>query len=65
MPEKTVLLTIENNIAYVALNRAEKHNAINMNMFHQLDKVIKQLQKDKTLRAPTHTHVERSLRNYS
>ncbi|MFB0980667.1 MAG: crotonase/enoyl-CoA hydratase family protein [Alteromonadaceae bacterium] len=51
MPEKTVLLTIENNIAYVALNRADKHNAINMNMFHQLDKVIKQLQKDKTLRA--------------
>ncbi|TWX49261.1 crotonase/enoyl-CoA hydratase family protein [Colwellia hornerae] len=51
MPEKTVLLTIENNIAYVALNRADKHNAINMMMFYQLDKIIKQLQKDKTLRA--------------
>jgi enoyl-CoA hydratase/carnithine racemase len=51
MTEKTVLLTIENNIAYVALNRAEKHNAINMKMFHQLDSLIKQLQKDKTLRA--------------
>jgi enoyl-CoA hydratase/carnithine racemase len=51
MPEKTVLLTIENNIAYVALNRAEKHNAINMMMFYQLDKIIKQLQKDRTLRA--------------
>lgn len=51
MSEKTVLLTIENNIAYVALNRADKHNAINMLMFYQLDKVIKQLKKDKTLRA--------------
>jgi enoyl-CoA hydratase/carnithine racemase len=51
MPEKTVLLTIENHIAYVALNRAEKHNAINMMMFYQLDKIIKQLQKDKALRA--------------
>jgi enoyl-CoA hydratase/carnithine racemase len=51
MSEKTVLLTIENNIAYVALNRAEKHNAINMVMFYQLDNIIKQLQKDKTLRA--------------
>jgi enoyl-CoA hydratase/carnithine racemase len=51
MPEKTVLLTIVNSIAYVTLNRAEKHNAINMMMFYQLDKVIKQLRKDKTLRA--------------
>jgi len=51
MPETTVLLTIENNIAYVALNREGKHNAINMNMFYQLDNIIKQLQKDKTLRA--------------
>jgi len=51
MAEKTVLLTIENNIAYVALNRADKHNAINMAMFKQLDSIIKQLQKDKTLRA--------------
>jgi enoyl-CoA hydratase/carnithine racemase len=51
MSEKTVLLTIENNIAYVVLNRAEKHNAINMMMFYQLDKIIKRLQKDKTLRA--------------
>ncbi|MBA6355499.1 MULTISPECIES: crotonase/enoyl-CoA hydratase family protein [unclassified Colwellia] len=51
MPEKTVLLTIENNIAYVALNRADKHNAINMMMFYQLDNIIKQLQKDKSLRA--------------
>jgi enoyl-CoA hydratase/carnithine racemase len=51
MPEKTVLLTIENNIAHVVLNRSEKHNALNMRMFNQLDTIIKQLQKDKSLRA--------------
>lgn len=48
---KTVKYSIKNNIAYVELARPEKHNAINMAMFTQLDKLIKQLAKNKSLRA--------------
>jgi enoyl-CoA hydratase/carnithine racemase len=51
MTDNTVLLTIENQIAYVTLNREEKHNALNMSMFYQIDSVIKQLRKNRDIRA--------------
>ncbi len=46
MSERPVSLTIEKGIAYVTLNRQEKHNALNMSMFLAIDSVIKQLKKE-------------------
>jgi enoyl-CoA hydratase/carnithine racemase len=46
-----VKLSIEKNIAYVLLARPEKLNAIDMAMFIAIDKVIKQLKKNRTIRA--------------
>ncbi|MCY7297033.1 crotonase/enoyl-CoA hydratase family protein [Alteromonas sp. a30] len=46
-----VLLNFENDIAIVSLNRPDKHNALNMDMFYQLDKISKQLRKNKKIRA--------------
>ena len=46
-----VLLEVTDDIAIVTLNRPEKHNALNMDMFKALDKVSRQLAKDKTIRA--------------
>ncbi|WNC71642.1 crotonase/enoyl-CoA hydratase family protein [Thalassotalea psychrophila] len=51
MTEQLITLKIENNIAMVHLNRADKHNAIDMAMFHALDKVSKKLRKNKAIRA--------------
>ncbi|WNC69293.1 crotonase/enoyl-CoA hydratase family protein [Thalassotalea nanhaiensis] len=51
MTEQRITLKIENNIAIVNLNRADKHNAIDMAMFHALDKVSKKLSKNKAIRA--------------
>jgi len=44
-------LTINNNIAVVTLTRADKHNALDMAMFYAIDNVIKQIHKNKTIRA--------------
>jgi len=49
--ETCVTLLIENNIAIVTLNRAEKHNALNMAMFNAIDKVSGQLKKNRDIRA--------------
>lgn len=46
-----IKLSIENNIAYVMLARPEKLNAIDMAMFIAIDNVIKQLKKNRTIRA--------------
>jgi len=46
-----VLLSITNNIATVTLNRAGKHNAIDMEMFTAIDKIIKKVRHDKAIRA--------------
>ena len=51
MTEQRITLEIENNIAIVRLNRADKHNAIDMAMFHELDQVSKTLRKNKAIRA--------------
>jgi enoyl-CoA hydratase/carnithine racemase len=39
-----------NNIAFVALSRPEKYNALDMDMFYQIDKTIKKIKKDKSIR---------------
>lgn len=44
-------LKIENNVAYVTLNRSDKLNAINMAMFDELAKVQKTLRKNRKIRA--------------
>ena len=46
-----VTLTIDNDIATVTLNRADKHNAIDMAMFHAIDNVINKLKKNNKIRA--------------
>lgn len=45
-----VLTEIKNGIAFVRLNRAKKHNALDMPMFYAIDKSIKQLKKNKSIR---------------
>lgn len=51
MPERRVTLNIENDIAYVTLNRPHKRNALDMAMFTAIDKISRQLRKDRTIRA--------------
>ena len=49
--EPCVEITIKQQIAYVTLNRAKKHNALNLAMFQAIVKTIKQLKKNKEIRA--------------
>jgi len=51
MSEKCVTLSIEDNIAFVTLNRAEKRNALDMTMFRTIDKISRQLRKNRDIRA--------------
>jgi len=46
-----VELNIDNNIAYVRLNRVKKHNALNLAMFHQIRSTIKRLKSNSNIRA--------------
>lgn len=50
MTDNPVTLVIEQGIAYVTLNRPDKHNALNMPMFVAIDNVIKQLRKARNVR---------------
>jgi enoyl-CoA hydratase/carnithine racemase len=50
MNEKRVILTIESGIATVTLNRADKHNALDMAMFIEIASVIKRLKQEPKLR---------------
>ena len=51
MNEKCVTLTIENDIAFVTLNRAEKRNALDMVMFKTIDTISRQLRRNREIRA--------------
>lgn len=51
MSEDRVLLRIEDNIAHVTLNRAEKRNALDMAMFKAIDGISRQLRRDRKIRA--------------
>lgn len=51
MDYKTLTYSVVEQIAYVALNRPEKHNAVNKTMFDELNAITRQLKKDKSLRA--------------
>ena len=44
-------LTIENDVAFVELNRPEKHNALDLDMFRAIAAVQKTLRRNRTLRA--------------
>lgn len=46
-----VLLEIRHDIAYVTLNRPDKYNGLDMDLFHGLSRVARQLKKDRSLRA--------------
>lgn len=50
MSDNRVLISIENGIAYVTLNRPEKHNALDMKMFEAIDDAIKQVKKEQNVR---------------
>jgi len=51
MTEQRVKLSIDNGIAYVTLNRSEKRNALDMEMFRAVDEVSQKLRKDRKVRA--------------
>jgi enoyl-CoA hydratase len=51
MNYKTLLFEKKNNIAKVILNRANKLNALNKLMMSELEKCIKSIEKDKSIRA--------------
>jgi len=51
MTEKCINLRIENDIAFVSLNRPKKRNALDMAMFKAIDKVSRQLKKNREIRA--------------
>ena len=51
MNTKNIELTIEDNIAYVTLNRPDKHNALDMDMFLVIDKTIKSISNNRNIRA--------------
>lgn len=49
--EQRVLLSVKDSIAYVTLNRPEKHNGLDMQMFLELIATAKTIRKDRTIRA--------------
>jgi len=51
MNEPCVTLHIENGLALVSLNRPEKRNALDMSMFKTIDRISKQLKRDRNIRA--------------
>ena len=51
MDKQRVILAIENDIAFVTLNRASKRNALDMPMFSAIDKVSRQLRRNRKIRA--------------
>ncbi|WP_042142823.1 MULTISPECIES: crotonase/enoyl-CoA hydratase family protein [unclassified Pseudoalteromonas] len=51
MSNNLIILSINNQIATVTLNRSEKLNALNFSMFLAIDRVIKKIKKDKNIRA--------------
>ncbi len=51
MNNPCVTLASKNDIAYVTLNRPQKRNALDMAMFKAIDKLSRQLRKDRNIRA--------------
>lgn len=49
--DQRVLFNVKDNIAYVSLNRPEKHNGLDLDVFKQLIDTAKKITKDKTIRA--------------
>jgi enoyl-CoA hydratase/carnithine racemase len=50
MSENLVNFSIEEGIAFVTLNRPDKHNALNLAMFQAIDKIIKGIKKNRHVR---------------
>ncbi len=50
MSYQTLTLKYSDQIAYIELARPEKHNALNITMFNEIDGVIKTLKKNKDIR---------------
>lgn len=51
MTHDLVRISKNNGIAFVSLNRPDKYNALNYELFHEIDLCIKKLARDKTLTA--------------
>ena len=51
MNKERVTLHIDNSIAFVTLNRADKRNALDMAMFITIDKISRQLKQNREIRA--------------
>ena len=51
MNEECTTLRIEDDIAFVTLNRPEKRNALDMEMFRSIDKISRRIKQDRGVRA--------------
>ncbi len=51
MSQERISIKITDQIAYVSLNRADKHNALDMPMFYAIKKTINRLKKNRNIRA--------------
>jgi enoyl-CoA hydratase/carnithine racemase len=51
MNEECTTLRIEDDIVFVTLNRPEKRNALDMEMFRSIDKISRRIKKDRRVRA--------------
>ena len=49
--ENRVLLTVENQIALVRLNRPDKHNALDLDLFRAIAEMQKKLARERSVRA--------------
>lgn len=49
MARKFVQLNISKQVAYVTLNRPDKYNALNFEMFSEIDSVIRELKKNRSI----------------
>jgi len=50
MPDR-IAMTLENRVAHVRLNRPDKHNALDLDMFTAIDRACKSLARERGLRA--------------
>ena len=51
MPDLRLQTTIDHGIATVTLNRPDKRNALDLAMYHAIDRAIRKFQRDRSLRA--------------
>jgi enoyl-CoA hydratase len=57
MSYSTLLTSLENNILTITVNRPDKLNALNNDVFTDLEKVVDEIQNDAAIRSAYHHRV--------